>query len=120
MNNKERKAIKKRFSIEAIASVVEVCYLTEKENIYEVYELCSFLLGENVDPGNIREKRDEIMSYLIMQYPTLKRTIFLANGCRLSRNKINEKVEEYKEKYGNSLEIVSTKYDSIKTLKNIR
>lgn len=107
----------KEFRVEQVASVIEVCYLTEPN---DVYEFCTFLMGEDINPGNISEKSSELNKLIKEQYPTMERTLFLSNGDRISQGKINEIVTKYRQTYGEIIKIKSKSLEEIKTKRKIK
>lgn len=107
----------KEFRVEQVASVIEVCYLTEPN---DVYEFCTFLIGKDINPGNVSDYSEELNRLIKEQYPTMERTLFLSNGDRISQKKINEIVSEYRKKYGEIIKIKSKSLEEVKTYKKIK
>ena len=114
---KEQNYLSKRYDIDIVASAVELCYLTKEPE--KVWEFCSFMLGEQVHPENMREKKDEIMKLINDVYPDMKKTLDLSNGSSLTEKEIEEKVNEYKKKYGESLVMFSRQIEEVKKLGTI-
>ena len=108
----ERKK-EKKFRVEQVASVIEVCYLTEPS---DVYEFCTFIMGEDINPGNIYEKSNEITNLIKEQYPRMKRTLFLANGDSIPPKRVKQIVAKYQDKFGEYIKIKSKDKEVIKTL----
>ena len=107
----------KEFRVEQVASVIEVCYLTEPN---DVYEFCTFLMGEDINPGNVKEKSTELNRLIKEQYPTMKRTLFLQDGDRISQRRIDEIVKKYREEYGEIINIKSKSYEEIKSKRKFK
>ena len=112
-----KKNKEKDFRVEQVASVIEVCYLTEPN---DVYEFCTFLMGEDINPGNVKENSKELNRLIKEQYPTMKRTLFLQDGDCISERRINEIVTKYRKTYGEIIKIKSKSLEEIKTYKKIK
>lgn len=109
--------VEKEFRIEQVASVIEVCYLTEPN---DVYEFCTFIMGEDINPGNIKEKSKEINRLIKEQYPNMKRTLFLQDGDCISQRRIDEIVSEYRKVYGEIINIKSQSFEEVKSYRKFK
>jgi len=113
------KCIEREFDIEVIASLVEVCSLTDTKDILD---FCSFLIGKDINSIQELSELSECILYILKgQYPDLKRSIFLANGDILSDEGVKYIIDKYKSKYGEKIKIkgFNNSRNRILELKNI-
>ena len=103
------------FKIEAVASVVEVVRLCDNKDIFD---FCSFVMGEDVNTTNIHIYRDEIIKIINTDYPDMIRTLFIPDGYCLKKIEMDKLIHFYKTKYGD--EILVRKYNKENSKKLIK
>ena len=99
MYNEVKEYKEKYFKTEVVASFVEVCFFGGFD-YKEIFEMASFIMGEEVNMSNIMKYRSLIMFELNKLYPDLKRNLFMNNDDILSEKEINKYKEKYLKKYG--------------------
>jgi len=88
-------------------------------NLSDIFDFCSFILGEEVSYENIINKRANIMELLNNQYPNMKRTLFLSNDDVINNELVRSIIDDYKKEYGDEIIIKSSKKDTIKSLNKV-
>ena len=103
------------FKTEVVASFVEVCYFGGFD-YNEVFELASFITGEDINMSHIWNYRNIIMDELKKDYPELERHVFAANGDWLNKRDMNYYLNYYKSTYGDYMLIKPIKKIPVKVL----
>ena len=123
--------MEKKFKIETVASIVENKVLIDSNNIEDneyyviynkflddIFDLCSFIIGEKIDYYNFEQMVHTIKSLIYMQYPDMEN--FITNQYDfyvMGKNEIKETIKRYKFKYGNYITIKPLKKVMVKSLK---
>lgn len=115
------KNIEKEFRIEVIASLLENRLLNYKNSKYlvtekDLYNLCSFISGENVNKKNFYEIGCKIRLILLGLHPELSMKINL-NDNNLHDIDVECTINNYKKVFGDFYTIKSVKKCLIKSLK---
>ena len=106
----------KKFDTLVVASLVEVCYFGGFD-YKKIFELASFITGEDINMSNIAKYREIIIEHLKKDYPELNRNIYLKNGEILSKKELSHYKSYYIQNYGDKMIIKSIKKIPVKILK---
>ena len=119
------KNIEKEFRIEVIASLLENRFLkNDKINYvseYEIYELCSFVSGVDVDSRNLYRLGNKIKSLILKMHPELNIRINRTQDHLYEINflydvDINAIISAYRSAFGDTYKIKSINKCLVKTL----
>lgn len=115
------KHLEKEFRIEVIASLIENTLLSNKVTENDLYELCSFISGEEINNLNFHQKGNLIRMIMLDLQPELNSiNIKITNNTNDSLFDVDIKtiLYFYNKKFGETYTIKSIKKCLVKSLKN--